>query len=160
MITQKRLKELLSYNPATGIFTRLNLRGNWTNAGGYDRQGYRRINIDGDYYFCHRLAFLYMEGDFPKDATDHINHIRDDNRWSNLRCADAALNSRNNSIRKDNTSGVVGVTWHKGDKKWQAQISSGLKNIYLGSFDSIGTAKKVREEASKNYNYHPNHGRA
>lgn len=72
-------------------------------AGNKDRDGYIRIGINGNNYPAHRLAWLYMTGSFPTKQLDHINHIRDDNRWLNMREVDNRENSRNHSISKNNT---------------------------------------------------------
>ena len=119
-LTQNRLKELLHYDPETGIFTwRVSRRGakSGSVAGVHDN-GYIRIKIDYELYLAHRLTFLYMEGYFPEYHVDHKNRIRDDNRWSNLRHVSRQCNQRNASIAKDNTSGITGVCWHKNNKKW------------------------------------------
>lgn len=87
-LTQKRLKKLLYYNPDTGIFTwKINSRRSLKDApaGNLHPSGYIRIGIDSKEYRAHRLAFLYMEGYIPENDVDHINRVRDDNRWKNLR---------------------------------------------------------------------------
>ena len=125
MITQSQLKELLHYDPETGVFTRL--KSTTSNAricdiAGYKKQdGYLLIGINIKQYFAHRLAFLYMTGKFPQKQIDHINTIRDDNRWSNLREANNQQNSYNQTKYKNNKSGFKGVCWHKNKKKWQAR---------------------------------------
>ncbi len=83
-LTQERLKEVLSYNPETGIFTRNpGIRGG--EKVGTNSHGYVSIMVDGYLYQAHRLAWLYMEGYMPEQEIDHISRKRDDNRWCNLR---------------------------------------------------------------------------
>ena len=88
MITQSELKELLNYDPATGVFTWLVSRGRVkasSVAGHVHSRGYIVIMVDGRRHLAHRLAFVYMTGTFPDDQVDHINEIKADNRWINLR---------------------------------------------------------------------------
>lgn len=162
MITQKELKELLDYNPGTGFFTWKEWRKNSVQkgdiAGSHNDDGYIRIEIKRQKYRAHRLAFLYMEGRFPK-LVDHINHIRDDNRWCNLREIKQVENNRNCSIRKDNKSGVIGVHWVTRDKRWVASIRIHRKDIRLGNYKDKFEAICARKSAERKHGFHENHGR-
>ena len=80
---------------------------------------------------------------------DHINRIKDDNRIENLRPCTFSQNSINKDIQKNNTSGVVGVRWHKFNKKWFSTISVNGKEKHLGYFKDKQDAIKVRLEAEK-----------
>lgn len=155
MVTQERLKELLAYNPETGIFTwRVNRTGTAkasSIAGRVSNRGYLQIKIDGKLYSAHRLAWLYTHGEFPPDQLDHINRIRADNRISNLRIATGAENSQNYSKRNDNSSGVIGVDWHKQSGKWQARIRLNNCRMSLGLYDTIEEAAAVRAAAKAKY---------
>jgi len=157
MITQKRLKELLDYNPETGIFTWKIDRGPmkaFAIAGNVNKiLGYRQIRVDKKLYFASRLAFLWMEGYFPEHTVDHINRIRDDDRWKNIRHVTQMCNSLNMGIRCDNKSGVVGVCWYKAGSKWDAEIQTGGKKYYLGRFDTKLEAVKKRLAAEVAHNY-------
>ena len=133
-LTQERLKELLSYDPLTGVFTRLQQVSNKINherAGWLDKtSGYRRIGIDGKNHAEHRLVFLYMVGEMPEEV-DHDNRIKDDNRWLNLLPSNRI---HNNSNRKDNNP-FIGVQWHKPSGKWRAVSHRvGNKETSLGSY--------------------------
>lgn len=159
-LTQKRLKELLRYDAETGIFTRLVAAGNAKAgdiAGNLTSYGYIQIMIDCRSYLSHRLAFLYMTGEFPSDECDHTNHIRNDNRWENIREADRTMNMKNVSMASNNTSGYNGVVWYRG--RWYARIYVDSKNIYLGCFIDISDAVAARKAANIKYGYHENHGR-
>lgn len=139
-LTQSRLQSLLHYDPCTGVFTWLvqksSRRKVGDEAGGICGNGYRQIGLDGKLYLTHRLAWLWMIGEWPKDQIDHINGVRDDNRWSNLREATNAENCQNLKINSNNKSGYMGVSWHAKKGKWKAQISSTGCNKYLGQFTS------------------------
>lgn len=134
MITQTRLKELLKYNPDTGIFTH---KTNTTHKRLGDKagflhsaSGYRHLCLDGLEYKEHRIAFLYMEGYMPVEV-DHKNRVKDDNSWLNLRPADRSLNCVNQGIRKDNTTGVRGLSYMEANKfcKWVVRIQRNKKQI-------------------------------
>ncbi len=137
ILTQERIKELLHYDPDTGIFTRIVRTSNCVKPGsepGYiDTCGYRTIGINGKFGKAHRLAFLYMTGKLPEADVDHINGDRADNRWSNLRDVSRSINVQNQRMaHSNNKSGLLGVHRHYG--KWQAQIKINGKRIYLGTF--------------------------
>lgn len=82
---------------------------------------------------------------------DHKNHNTTDNRKRNLRIVTSSNNSMNHVKRKDNTSGVTGVRWHKATDKWQSDIYVNGKNIYLGVFSDKNKAIAARKEAEKKY---------
>ena len=161
-LTQERLKELFNYNPDTGIFTRRIRTSHKVKPGdiaGYISAGYVRMSVDYKMYMAHRLAWLYMYGELPIDGMGHINHVRSDNRLENLRLATHALNNKNKSMNKSNSSGVVGVMWHKATNKWLAKIGIKNKAIHLGVFKDIEDAISARKEAEDKYGFHPNHGK-
>jgi len=160
-LTQSRLIELMHYNKDTGQFTRLVTGGSTkagSHVGGKRNNGYICIAVDGFVYQAHRLAFLYMKAAMPEQV-DHINHVRDDNRWSNLRAATATTNAQNRSQRSDNKSGVTGVFYELGKCKWRARVMTGGKTIDLGHFDTLQAATKARLRAEIKYGFHPNHGK-
>jgi hypothetical protein len=130
-----RLRELFSYDPETGIFTRLVSTSNNARAGGVAGSmsyGYLQIRIGKRLYQAHRLAFLYMTGIWPPHEIDHINLDRADNRWINLRMATHTQNVCNVPVRKHNMSGVKGAAWRPSMRKFVAQISIDGKTRYLG----------------------------
>jgi len=155
MLSQERLKSLLNYDQETGIFTCLVSRGRNAKvgsiAGTVDPKGYVRIKIDGQQYKAHRLAWLYVYGDLPPDQMDHINRIKTDNRIGNLRLATQAENQQNRSMRSDNTSGHIGVSWYKSAEKWQAQIRINHKQINIGYFANLQDAIAARKAAEIKY---------
>jgi hypothetical protein len=155
-ITQSRLKELLHYDQETGIFTWIAVTSTrifvGDVAGSLDKSdGYVRISIDRKSYKAHRLAWLYVHDEFPPNEIDHINRVTSDNRICNLRSATRSENMHNTSIGINNTSGHVGVSWHKQSKKWMAHIRVNCKKIHLGRFDDINEATAARIAAKQKY---------
>ena len=147
-ITQEGLKEFLSYAPDTGLFVWRVTKGNKSinsAAGTIVRGGYIRIGLNGKYYMAHRLAWLYVYGEFPTQYLDHINGVTNDNRIENLREATNQENQYNQGVCKANKSGYKGVSWRKGNKKWVASGYANSKSIFLGYFNTP-------EEASEAYN--------
>lgn len=163
LLQQKYLKQILHYNPETGIFTwkkyRNQLAKKGDTAGTTDYTGYTRIKIHAKKYQAHRLAFLYMKGRFPEKCVDHINHKTGDNRWCNLRDVTRIENGRNCRIGKNNKSGMVGVSWDTQSKKWSAGLYICKKRIHLGIFSNKKDAFKARKEANIKYGFHKNHGK-
>jgi hypothetical protein len=154
-LTQERLKVLLHYDPETGIFTRLVQTGSRTRvgdvAGGVNVHGYRQVGVCGRLYYAHRLAWLYMTGEWPPHHTDHINGDRDDNRWPNLRLATHAQNLANSRKSKNNTSGLKGVSWDARKRKWFAQITVSRRHHFLGYFDDPTSAHGAYIDAAEKH---------
>ena len=152
ILTQSRLKELLHYDPDTGVFTWVNpskFNGYLIGSkAGYLHGGYIKVRCNGAQYLLHRLAWLYVYGCFPS-VIDHINGDKKDNRIKNLRDAGYTLNNRNKKKNKNNTSGITGVVWCKSDKKWHARILIMGKQMHLGSFDCKYRAASVRHLAQE-----------
>lgn len=99
-----------------------------------------------------------MTGEWPNEI-DHINHVRDDNRWINLRDGTRSDNQKNASMRTDNKSGFLGVSWSNEVNKWRAQAMVNHKVKSLGYFDDKFEAICARASANNKYGYHENHGR-
>lgn len=128
-------------------------------AGGFDKSnGYYNVYINKNKYKLHRLVWLYKTGSWPKDQIDHINRNRSDNRFSNLRDVTNAGNKKNTTRRKDNTTGVTGVTYFKDCKMWRARINVDNKRVSLGLFQDKESAAIARAEAEKKYGYSSGHG--
>lgn len=141
-LTQEYLKTILVFNSVTGDFVRLESAGG-AKAGdiaGCRANGYVQIGVKSKLYLAHRLAFLYMTGEWPKADVDHINHIKDDNRWQNIRECTRSQNKANCGIPKTNTSGFKGVCWDDARNRWMVQIKFKGKKIYLGRYEDKCTA--------------------
>lgn len=152
MLTQERLKELLHYDPETGVFTRLYGNECWKGkaAGGKDEKGYVRVRLYGAKYRAHRLAWLYMTGSWPKNQIDHINRIKHDNRIDNLRDVNNSQNKQNNfKARSDNKSGFLGVCSHqkKMGMRYNAVITSNGVSTNLGWYGTPEEAHQAYLEA-------------
>ena len=146
-LTQERLKKLLHYDPDTGIFAWKVSRGTvkvGKITGYVDINGYTIIGVDHKIYTAHRLAWLFVYGYFPENDLDHIDRIRYHNWILNLREVSHQCNVRNSGNRKDNISGVKGVSWHKREKKWVAQIAVNEKQISIGGYSSFDNAACAR----------------
>lgn len=143
------IRELFDYDPATGIFLwrankpkRLAKAGDA--AGTLTERGYIRIRFAGRVYSAHRLAWLYVYGEWPPALIDHINHACDDNRIKNLRLASDYQNQGNRKISRNNTSGYKGVHFHKHSGKWHATMCINGKQVHVGS-------STIKEEAADAY---------
>ena len=156
ILTQERLKELLSYDPETGVFVWVNALGTakiGDVAGCSHSEGYRVISIDRKLYFAHRLAWLYMAGTFPPDQIDHINRIRNDNRFANLRAVTKSENMHNSCRGKNNNSGFKGASYDKFRKNWRAHIKINNVTKCLGRFSTPEEAGAAYLAAQRIY--HP-----
>ena len=154
-ISQERLKEVLHYNPDTGLFTWKERRGGtaiegveagWTNGSGYKRIAFNNVEYPG-----HHLAWLYMTGELPRKQLDHINGIRNDNRLSNLREATQKENMQNTRKHADNKSGYLGVYLHKHSGKFHSRIMVDGKQISLGYSDTAEAAHEAYKKAKAQY---------
>lgn len=147
MITQERLKQLLNYDPDTGLFTSV-LK--CKPVGSLSEKGYVRLNLDKRLYMAHRIAWLYTTGEFPEIEIDHVDGDRSNNKWSNLRLATRKQNMENTSLFCNSTSGHRGVTWYKRNQKWGATAFHNGKRYFAGLFDTKEeaaiAAKKLRDE--------------
>lgn len=136
-----RLRELLHYDPQTGVFTWRVSKGRarqGSAAGSPDKNLHVLITIDGVRYAAHRLAWLYVHGVWPVSEIDH--RIGRSNAIANLREASHSLNMQNLRApmrRKNRSAPYLGV--RRADTKsdrWQATISVGGKFRHLGTFDT------------------------
>ena len=120
--------------------------------------GYGGGAIWGQPLRSHRVIWKMMTGNEPK-IIDHINGVKTDNRWVNLRNVDRKINSRNQAICKTNSSGFSGVNWSRQKGRWHARIKVNYRDLNLGFFDDFESAKRARIAANKKYGFHENHGR-
>jgi hypothetical protein len=149
MINQQTLHATLMYDPETGIFTNRFTRHyksvEGDVAGAIDALGYVIIKLFGESYKAHRLAFLYMEGSFPEEDTDHINRIRSDNRWVNLRRASTSQNLMNRPVFSNNKTGFTGV-FKRENGKFRVYVDADGSRTNGGTFTNYEDAVACRDE--------------
>ena len=143
-LTAEQLRTVLTYDPATGIFTWRHRAGvpKWwntkyagTTAGSPGGGGYIVIGLNRFIYGAHRLAWLWMTGEWPSSGeVDHIDTDGTNNVWTNLRDSTHGQNGRNTGIRPNNTSGFKGVSRH--GARWRAYIAVNYQRSHLGTFDT------------------------
>lgn len=152
-LSQEYLRELLHYEPETGLFTWLIPTSNCRNVGDIaghvdeTKGGYVIISLFGQHYYGHVLAWFYMYGEWKR--IDHKNTLNSDNTLNNLRPATTQQNNWNQSIRIDNMLGVKGVT--RSGNKFVARIFVDGRSIYLGTFKTLGEATNARQDAAKKH---------
>jgi len=154
IITQEYLKSILNYNPETGMFTwklRKAKRNHFGDEAGYLKEGYRYVEINGKPFALHRLAFLYMNGEMPENLVDHINGVKNDNRWVNLRNATNQQNTINVKLNANNKSGVRCVSYFKPMKKWILRCTVNKKRHFIGYFDDLDLARIAYEQFAKKH---------
>lgn len=149
-LTQERLKELLHYDPETGVFTWRSITSNRVKIGSEagcltpprrgEDTGYRLIRIDGRLYQAHSLAYFYVWGFLPEQI-DHRDKNGHNNAICNLRLCSDSQNRANAKRPVTNTSGIKGVTLV--GRKWRARVKSGRKFINLGYFDDRQAAQNA-----------------
>ena len=120
-------------------------------------QGYKQGCLFGKPYKAHRIIWAIVHGEWV-DEVDHVNGVRSDNRITNLRDGSNGENRKNLRLPLANTSGVMGVSWVKNIKKWQAYINADNQRIGLGYFENFDEAVYARKSAEVKYGYHKNHG--
>jgi hypothetical protein len=166
----KELKKLLKYDRKTGVFTwkprgnpRFDTRFAGTVAGCEHTSGRGRkswaIKLNGRKYYAHILAWAYVNGEWPEEEIDHVDHNTLNNRIRNLRHVTNAENKKNLPKRADNCSGVTGVYRCVSANRWVASIVVARKKVYLGQFREKTDAIAARLKANEKYGYHRNHGK-
>lgn len=163
-----KLEDIYSYNPENGeIRFKIDrharkvkgMIAGWVKTDNKRQTSYREMRVDGKTVKAHRLAWRLFYGFWPVGIIDHINGDGLDNRIENLRDVDKFDSAKNKPIQRNNTSGVVGVNFHKPSGKWVAKISSMGKRITIGYFETIDEAAKARRDKEIELSYHSNHGR-
>ena len=151
MITQIELMSVAHYDATTGVFTRLTSAGGFhvgTEMGKTDTYGYRQLTINGRSYLAHRMAWLYVNGEWPSGEIDHIDGNRSNNSIINLRVVPRMGNTQNiKSSRVTNILGILGVS--RSGKKFISRINTQNGQIHLGTFNTPEEAHDVYVEAKR-----------
>lgn len=172
-LTQERVKQLFDYRNGKLFWKHrpvsdFNSAREWKiintlyagkEAGTYANGGYRVVKTKEFRVRVHRLVWIYFYGEPPNREIDHINGNPEDNRISNLRIVTATENRRNMARPKNNTSGVIGVSYRANRKKWRAYIMIDNRQITLGHYKKKEEAILARKRAEEEIGFHPNHGR-
>lgn len=142
-LTAEQLRDRFDYNKETGVFTWRNnpvkrgYRKEGTPTGTLNAMGYIVIGINYKLHHAHRLAWLYVHGEWPKNNIDHIDGNPSNNRLDNLREATQGQNMQNQSKPQSrNKSGCLGVHWCIRDHKWIAKIGFDGRQKFIGRFDT------------------------
>lgn len=158
----KYVRKILHYDPDTGDLIWINKTNEYNRhntigeiAGWKDNKGYIRLFVNRKKYMSHRIIWFYMTGEWPKDQIDHINGVKDDNRWCNLREATNGQNQANTKQKTTKRSKYKGVYPNSTSNTWWSSIGINGKSRYLGTF-------LTQEKAALAYNkaalmYHGNY---
>lgn len=183
LLTCDRVRELLDYDPLTGVvrwrpravtdFEPVGKRSaawiaKWWNrrfagtiAGSkHDEHGYLSVRIEGETYLLHRVIVLWWYGKWPEHDVDHKDGDPSNNRLLNLVPCSRAANMKNQRRYRRNTSGHTGVHWHRHKRKWIAAIGVAGKNVHLGAFDKKDDAIAARAQAAIQHGFSVRHGEA
>ena len=142
-ISISRLKEVLDYSQSTGVFTWKEREGkkvfnscfSGEVAGNVNVQGYIQIQIDNVNFLAHRLAWLWVHGEWP-DLIDHLDGDRANNRLGNLESTNYLGNARN-TVKGLKDKGIV-------------KLSSGMYRVvvsdkHIGCYKTKEMAKVARD---------------
>lgn len=151
MLTLERIRELLHYDPATGVWTWLVSRGSRAagtqSRGSLTNKGYLLICVDDKRYLAHRLAWLYMTGAWPEALVDHRDRDGTNNIWLNLRAATYVENGQNtNAVRNLRGDSFRGIC-QRAPGNWIAYISTRGRRRHLGTFTTPEQASAAYERA-------------
>lgn len=163
-INKELLEKYFRYEPDSGKLYWIKNSNNGhkrigDEAGTITPNGYRIVCIWNYYIMSHRIVWALQGLTVPNGyCIDHINGDKQDNRLANLRCTTITLNCRNQKLRKNNTSGHIGIYWKTDKKKWEATITVNRRKIWRQYFTDIHEAVSCRQFEAAKYGFHPNHG--
>lgn len=148
--TQALVKQLFTYSPESGLLV-------WKtgprkgHVAGSRAHEYLQVFVDGTNYYVHRIAWLWMTGDWPDGVIDHIDQNKRNNSFANLRPATQAENMRNQPPRKRNASGHIGVRFNTKTRRWSARLMLNYKEVSLGFFNTREEAIAARLAGERKY---------
>lgn len=157
------IRELIRYEPETGMFYWLKYRGGNAKpgrvAGTTNAAGYVQITVNCKLYYAHRLAWLFSHGEMPDFEIDHRDGDPSNNRISNLRPATASQQKFNTKIRKNSSTGVKGVSYDSQRGKFMARVKTEGVYVLRKRFDSLEEAETaVRNTRKSSHQDFANHG--
>lgn len=146
----KKVRALLTYCPLTGIFLWKVSSGRAVAGAraGCIVGGYLVIRIDRKAYKAHRLAWLYMNGRWPRGRLDHKDGDGANNRWGNIRRATHSQNMANRKVNRNNSSGLKGVCFMKANGRYAANVNKSGRRFYLGLYDTAELAHAAYQAKS------------
>lgn len=144
MVDAAQLRALFHYDPLTGDFTRLKAIDPrfpvGQRVGHLASNGYLRFTVAGVRRTAHRLAWLYMTGEWPSGDIDHIDGLRTNNRWSNLRNVSRAVNLQNLKGAKSHNGGTRLLGAYPCGNRFTSRIQTNGRDKYLGTFATAEAA--------------------
>ncbi len=151
-LTAQKLREILHYDPDTGVWTWLvalsSTRGIGSIAGTVSVHGYRIITYRGEKYRSGKLAWLYMTGEWPTQEIDHDDRDKLNDRWGNLFDRSRSQNALNRDLQSNNFSGTRGIHFDTVRGKWNVQVKKDNVTHYIGRYDDYDEAVAARDEAA------------
>lgn len=157
-LTAERVRELLNYDPETGVFTRrtrgrgIPLHGR---AGSNAGAGYLHMRVEGCTYMLHRLAWLHYYGEWPKHNIDHIDRDRSNNAIQNLRDVRQTINKQNCVYAPNGSTGERNI-WYgerRGRMRYRVSIKAQGRRPLQRWFDTLDEAIVARDAAIADF--HP-----
>jgi hypothetical protein len=136
-------KEILAqfaYSPITGVLTRF---GKPISA--LNEAGYVRLVVSNKFIYAHRLIWKLVTGEWPK-RVDHINKVKHDNRWVNLREATGSENAFNRRKGVNNTTGITGICWVS-TGRWRVQLGKTYFGLHKDFFEACCTRKSAENKS-------------
>ena len=179
ILTQDDLKLLLKYNRKTGELTWKKRKPYQFKANANQKRscnvwngrfagktaftaisvnGYRSGSIHGKLYLAHRVIICLVTGEWPPEYTDHINGIKTDNSWENIKPATRSETMRNAKMYSSNESGMTGVYWSKAEQCYRARITDPNGKNLLKRFRTVGDAVLQRGVWQRDFGYSDRHG--
>lgn len=156
-LTQADVRHLFDYDAENGILIRKTFRNGcpYNKPVGHkpSQDGYGAVRIGRTIYRTHRIIWLWYYGTWPQYEINHIDRNRINNKIENLEDVDCGRNSHNKGIYKNNKMGLPGVSIHKPNGKFKAQIQNNYKKESLGYFDTAEEAFLAYQLAK--IKYHP-----
>jgi hypothetical protein len=153
-LTAQRLRELLHYDPKTGVFTRLTRSAQCVHigevVGWFGGDKHRRASVDRRTYLLHRLAWLYMTGEWPSMRIDHVDDDPINNAFANLRDVDrSTILQKQRKAHRGSKAGILGVSLARG--RWVARMTIEGRRVHLGTFASAEEAGSAYREAKRRF---------